>query len=242
MQPGSHLPQDPAKGYDMAKPDLVLAITSDDMMFHIGTPEWVLGHLFPQDDPTGQVLALHRSGQTATHDLVGLDLYDASGHALQVNRDVTALVPAVGGEVDPETLVARIDRVLTGARARLADHPGLDVAADAIPGARGPLPAVLAMLDTYGAGSGPGPRPGGSDLHQWFESTRGVLRAGMLRVGGPRVAGRVMVTVSRVPLVSRLAGAVTGSTGWPSRPPPPPMTAIPHLGGWFHNLMHRLSD
>lgn len=202
----------------MADQDLVLAISADDTMFHVGTPSSLLAHLFPHPDPGGE-LERHRRPQ----------LFDATGRALEVQRDASgravALLPTGVGDVDPDVLVARVDAVLTRAREKLRVEPEA-VRPDQVPGAKGPLPAVLAMLEAYGSGPAPGPRggPRGGVLDQ---VTRWV------------VAGADRLT-ARVPLIAGLRGRFGDGTTVPTGDLEP-TDPIPHTGSWFHNLMHRLS-
>ena len=225
---------------------LVLAITSDDTMFHVGTAEQLLAHLFPPGDSTDQVLARHgsrperavrtgrRLGPAAT-----LELFDGSGHALRVLQDAsgrpTALVPSGAGDTDPELLVTRVDGILDRAREHLADHPEEQLAPSAIPGAKGPLPAVLAMLDSYGSGPAPGVRDSLADvLGRWVTG-----RFELVRAQAPGLA-------ARVPLVGRWvpSGAHPVDPVGPLDPgdvDPLLPGGIPHTGSWFHNLMHRLT-
>lgn len=195
----------------MGDTDLVLAITADDTMFHVGTPSWLVDHLFSQGASATALLALHDA----------VEVYDAAGRALAVQRDPTGrptgLAPTGVGDADPDLLVARVDAVLAKAREHLRAHPEESATPDLIPGASGPLPGVLAMLDAYGSGPAPGTRP------TW----RGPLRR-WVDVAWESVRSRVPWAAARSPV------------GDPGTAPVLDDSGIPHDGSWFHNLMHRL--
>ncbi len=199
----------------MADTDLVLAISADDTMFHVATRRSLLGHLYPSADPAGEFVR-HREPE----------IYDAAGRRLEVRRDTAGqpvgLVTTGTGDADPDALVTRVDAVLTRARDQLRREPPGVIRPEDVPGAKGPLPAVLAMLDAYGSGPRPGPRGGILDqVHRWVQMSTDALAAG-------------------VPMFAQLRTRVGGGTTDPTGDLEP-TDPIPHTGSWFHNLMHRLS-
>ncbi len=218
----------------MADPDLVLAITSDDRMLHTGTRAWVLDHVFGVDPGAAAPRDLHQAlpGEGEP----GLELFDGSGHALRLTDDGSGLVPVGAGDVDPDTLVARVATVLDRAREHLVTHPELGVPPSVVPWAGGALPEVLALLDGAGSSTRAARHVPPSGLRGW-----------LVEAGASVWASRVARVVRRLPGLGGGSGRLTdlddGSVTPPTTPPVPPYLppdGVPHNGSWFHNLMHRL--
>lgn len=221
----------------MADTDLVLAITSDDLMFHSGTRRWVLDHVFGIDPDTGGRRDLHLAAPDAGG--VRLEIFDAQGHALRAESG--DLVAVGSGDVDPDLLVARVTAVLDRAREHLEAHPELDVPASVVPRPTGSLPEVLAALEGDGATGRPARHVPRGRLREWLVETGSTVWSAAGRLA-PSVAVRVAGFARRIPGLGGGRGT-TGTGGGVLEPPVPPFVppdGVPHNGGWFHNLMHRL--